>query len=97
MAAAFVKEAAGAVAQVPHENFAAEVEAAFVACRVVPADFAAFAHVAQAALLVREDVGEGGGGGVSRAEDVGLAEGHAEFDAADAGAVLPSVVLLFHE
>ena len=97
MAGAFVKEAGGAVAEVPHQDFPAVVKVVFNVFSVFQVDLTAADFFVKLLDLPVEDGGEGVLAGVPGAEQVGLAEGHVQFHAADARAILAAVVLLFHQ
>lgn len=97
MAGAFVKEAGGAVAQMPHQDFSAVVKVVFDVFRIFQVDLAAADFLVELLDLAVEDGSKGVLAGVPGTEQVGLAQGHVELYAADARAVLAAVVLLFHQ
>ena len=97
MAGAFVKEAGGAVAQMPHQDFTAVVEVVLDVFRIFQVDLAAADFLVELFDLAVEDGGKGVLAGVPGAEQVGLPQRHIELHTADARAVLAAVVLLFHQ
>ena len=92
-----VEVAGGAVAEVPEEEFAAEVEMTLHRFREF-GDDDPFAHLVGVGLdLAGEDLGQALGADLTVTEEEGLAVLGADLDAADAGAVLAAVVLLLHQ
>ena len=97
VAGTFVKEAGGAVAEMPHQDFPAVVEVVFDICRILQIDLAAANFFIELLDLPVEDARKGVFAGVPGAEQIRLPQGHVQLDAAYARAVLSAVVLLFHQ
>ena len=97
VAAARIEIARSAVAQVADEDFTAEVEVRLNAGRVLDVHRALAGHFEEVFDLLVEDLGQSVFGDAAAAVHVRLADGHVDLDAANTGAVLTAIVLLFHE
>ena len=97
MAGAFIELAAGAVAQVPHEDLAAEIKVLLDAIGAVLVQLALAVHLEEGFHLLAENLCQRVGFDPAPPVDVGFSERHIELHTADPGAVLAAVVLLFHE
>ena len=97
VAGAFVELAARPVSKVPHQDLAAEIEDVLDAVGVVFVEDAFAVHLEERLHFLAENLRERVRLNAAAAVDVGFSEWHIELHAADAGAVLAAVVLLFHE
>ena len=86
-----------AVAQMPHQQFAAEIEIRLHRRRHFRDDDAFFDLRVVVGELPRKHFRERGGTQRAIPRHEALSRGNAELHAADSGAVLPAVVLLFHQ
>ena len=97
VAGALVVAAGGAVAQVPEQDLAAELEVFLHRVGEFGEDAALADEFVVGLELLGENVGQRVGARVALAEHEGPARRHVELDAADARAVLAAVVLLLHQ